>query len=742
MSTLAQLMVEVGVDLGQFTRDMNRISESLRDTGGDISDTMNDADGDTSSASSGIIGSLKGIAVAVAGAFALDKIVGWTSYMLETTSELQAMQGQYDQVMGGMKSSTDKYLDGMSQKWNKHPNELKSAYMQYVALLKGKGVAEKDAHKIAEDMLERTVDSNAFANESMEDTTARYMGLIKGEYDSLDTAMVNLNQTMLNDKAQEVYGKKWEDLSVKEQELLKVQEAVRQHTSAGVFGQGEREADSYSNNLAMLQNTWKDLVKEFGTPVLAIANSVLKGLVKVLEGVNFEAISSGFSKLGDSFDKTTGLVSSFGGIFQKIKPIISDAISVVVEFVKSKMSGLAEFWAENGSQFLDACSNVWDGIKAVFDFILPAILFVVKYVWNAIKGVINGALNIIMGVVKVFSGLFTGDFSKMWEGVKQLFKGAIQFVWNLMSLTFVGGLRKLIVNLSKNLVKGIKSMWDSIRLYFMYGKDKVVSIMNSAKGVLVNVWNAIKNTVVNVAKALWNGIKSIFTAMRNTLSTIMAGIRTTASSVWNAIKSTIVNVAKAIWNGVKATFNAMKDGVVSAFNSIKSKASSIFNQVKNAITNPIETAKNTVLGIVEKIKSAFSGMRISIPTPKLPSIEVGSKSFMEGKVKVPTFKINWNAKGGIYNGASLLGGGQGVGEAGAEAVIPIQHKRYMSPFASAVADNLPQHQAVAVDGKNTEYSFTIPLYMDGREIARGTAKFTKEELDRLEKRENRMGGDI
>lgn len=26
------------------------------------------------------------------------------------------------------------------------------------------------------------------------------------------------------------------------------------------------------------------------------------------------------------------------------------------------------------------------------------------------------------------SGLFTGDFSKMWEGVKQIFKGAIDLV--------------------------------------------------------------------------------------------------------------------------------------------------------------------------------------------------------------------------------------------------------------------------------------------------------------------------
>jgi phage-related protein len=39
---------------------------------------------------------------------------------------------------------------------------------------------------------------------------------------------------------------------------------------------------------------------------------------------------------------------------------------------------------------------------------------------DSVKGVIDGALKIIMGLIKVFAGLFTGDFSKMWEGIKTI----------------------------------------------------------------------------------------------------------------------------------------------------------------------------------------------------------------------------------------------------------------------------------------------------------------------------------
>jgi hypothetical protein len=83
-------------------------------------------------------------------------------------------------------------------------------------------------------------------------------------------------------------------------------------------------------------------------------------------------------------------------------------------------------------------------------------------------------------------------------------------------------------------------------------------------------------------------------------------------------------------------------------------------------------------------------MKITIPKPKLPKISVtkGSKSVAGVDIPYPKFSVSWNAKGNIFNGASILGGGQGVGEAGAEVVMPIQHKRYMAPFADAVADHL------------------------------------------------------
>lgn len=347
-------------------------------------------------------------------------------------------------------------------------------------------------------------------------------------------------------------------------------------------------------------------------------------------------------------------------VFEAVKAKVEQAIGAVTKFLKSKLSQIQKFWEENGTQILEAVESAFNKIKAVIDFVMPAVLGVIKFIWNAIKGVIDGALNVIMGAIKIFTGVFTGDFSKMWSGVKQLFKGAVQLIWNLMSLSFVGAIRKLVMSFGKGIVRNIKGMWDTIRLKFMYGKDKAVGLMN-----------------------------------------------------------------------------AMKTKGLNAFSTMKDRVKGIFESIKGFIVNPIRTAKNKISGFIDTIKGLFSNLSLTIPKPKFPKISIskGTKSFFGASVPFPKFNVNWNAKGGIYNGASILGGGQGVGEAGAEAVLPIQHKRYMAPFASAVADHLPDKEESG--GGVVESHVTTIVQLDGKEVGRTVERHVSEQQYARQKRTNR-----
>src|SRR5699024_10474693 len=106
-------------------------------------------------------------------------------------------------------------------------------------------------------------------------------------------------------------------------------------------------------------------------------------------------------------------------------------IQAVADFFREQIAKIKQFWDQNGQMILQAFRNVFNGIWAVvqpiimnvwdiFQTVMPHILNIVKTVWNMIKGVISGVLDVIMGLVKTFPGLLTGDFKKMWQGIKQI----------------------------------------------------------------------------------------------------------------------------------------------------------------------------------------------------------------------------------------------------------------------------------------------------------------------------------
>ncbi|HBK85341.1 MAG TPA: replication protein, partial [Firmicutes bacterium] len=147
--------------------------------------------------------------------------------------------------------------------------------------------------------------------------------------------------------------------------------------------------------------------------------------------------------------------------------------------------------------------------------------------------------------------------------------------------------------------------------------------------------------------------------------------------------------------------------------SIKSTASNTWNNIKSAILNPIESAKQTIMGIITTIKNAFANMKITIPTPKLPHVSVSTKyKSMAGiSIPYPDFDINWYKTGGIFDRPSVIG----VGEAGKEAVIPLDKLPGM--ISSALKEAMGGNQ-IAMAGGVTVQNMYVRNDQDIKLVAR------------------------
>lgn len=397
------------------------------------------------------------------------------------------------------------------------------------------------------------------------------------------------------------------------------------------------------------------------------------------------------------FQGEGNLGESFARIFGAIKSIALPILQDIFALFQSLANQFRDFWNEHGDSVIKAVQNMWTAISLVFETLAPIVLFVVQMVWGAIKNVIEGAFNFILGLVKIFSGLFTADWSLLWEGTKQQFMGAIELLWGIMNLVFFGRILKGIKALATSAWAGIRSMWTNIS----------------------NIFSSASSSVISTAQNIWQSVVNSFNLLRSSGLSIFQSLRTLLSTIWQTIQTNVVSTANTLFTGVRT-----------AFNNVLNTARSIFNSVKSAITNPIESAKKTVLNIIDTIKNAFTNMKITIPKPKLPKISVTMKTGVMG-IPYPDFNVSWKASGGIFTGASIIG----VGEKGDEAVVPLSQKHRMKPFAQAVADMMR-------DDMKASGEVIINNYFNIQATIREEADIQKmsEELNRLQTRALRAGG--
>ena len=244
-----------------------------------------------------------------------------------------------------------------------------------------------------------------------------------------------------------------------------------------------------------------------------------------------------------------------------------------------------------------------------------------------------------------------------------------------------------------------------------------VAASDAAAPLMAIAADVLTNIVIPAIQSASSAVSAFMETAGPQLSATMDAVGAVISAVWPVIQATVETAISVI----KSTI----EGVSSVISSV----TSTFESVRKAISEPIESAKKTVSDVISTIKGFFP---ISIgrimDNIKLPHFSLVGE-FSLNPPSVPHLDIDWYATGAIFQEASVIG----VGEKGPEAVIPLSGTR-VRPFAEAVASELD------VDGGGGVYEFVLPVVIDGREVARASGRYTRDELKRLNKIDSRKAG--
>ena len=460
-------------------------------------------------------------------------------------------------------------------------------------------------------------------------------------------------------------------------------------------------------NLANIVKTAFTNMKNIVDSYMNIIKTVIKTVIDVVKAIFTGDFGSIKDIVKNAFNTIKGNVES---IFNSIKALIQarlDAIKLVFSTIWNAISSTVK--------------SVWNGISSYFGQIMNAIKNTINGVLNGIKTVFSGAWNVIKtGVSGTFNGI-KNSINTIMNGIKTV----ISTVINAIKTVFSNGFNSAKTTIS-TIFNAIKTTISNV---LNSAKSTISTVLNAIKTVFTNGFNGAKSSVSNILNGIKNTISSVLNSAKSTISTVINAIKTVFTNGFNGAKSSISNILNGIKSSITNTLNGAKSSVSSivtnisnsiknGFNGAKNTVSSVFNSMKNSISSVMNSAKSTVSGAVSKIKSFFN-FSWSLPKPKIPKF-TAKWSTVFG-VKIPTgFDISWHKDGGIFTQPTLLANGRhGVGEAGAEAVLPL------SEFYKKEDERFRQLAKQLASNSNNGTT-TVIVQLDGKEVARSTVKNMKQ----------------
>ena len=445
-------------------------------------------------------------------------------------------------------------------------------------------------------------------------------------------------------------------------------------------------------------------------PVVEALASTMKSIFEKANKVYDEHIKPLIDKAGDS---VSSIVKTFTTVWdEKIQPILEEIGAGFADTIENHIGPAVE-------KFLDLLGSIADLIGVVYDKLEPLITFIIEKIINelapsikrvgdelktffdTLSDIVSGVIDIIKGIIDVIIGIINGDMSKIIEGFSSIFNGVLEIV-----VAIFKSLLNLIINILTNI-------WNTIISTFQSAWDGITNILGGAGDWFSNTFQGAWDAIANIFGDLGSWFGDRWSDVTNALSDVNTWLGDKFQQGWDTISNAFGKLGSWFgdrWNESKDAlseantwlgekFQSGRDNVNSTFENVGSWFSDRWNDIQNALreipnwfrnlfNDAMENAKSIVKNGIDRLKSFFN-FDWSLPKIKLPHFNI-SGSFSLMPPRIPSFSVDWYARGGVFNSPSIIG----VGEAGQEAVMPLERNTgWISILAQKLTERMPVNNA-------------------------------------------------
>lgn len=451
-----------------------------------------------------------------------------------------------------------------------------------------------------------------------------------------------------------------------------------------------KEGGRYYGGMSMQAQTYNGKISTLKDNFSQFAGKATESLSKMIasEGGVLDKATDILQKLTDAMTEggLEGAFDALRGMFEtEFIPMLGDIAEQAWEKGLELIRGIGFGFAEGGPELMA------NGIQAVTDF--------VNGLGEKVKEFVGAGFTMVSGLIQGFVNGLPGYLAKVPELVTGLV-GTIE------------GLKYKIID----------SGWEII-------KKLAVGIWDNREVILTTIWNTVVGVVQKFLSYDWLGLGN------RVLHDVINGIRAVVPVLWNYIKQ----AAQIAWetfrniNWLQLGYDVVTfilNGLGRLFHGIPQKLKEIGQEAINAFKSVdwLGVGRSVIDGIVSGIKAAPGAIKDAV-VGLAKGAWTGVKNFF-----------------GIHSPSSLMretvgqpiGEGMAVGITDTRAEVAgamddLSKTVYDTALNATVNYDLPDMSAYAQDlGASLNYqsatTIEVPLYMDGREIARASAFYMGQQL--------------
>lgn len=242
-------------------------------------------------------------------------------------------------------------------------------------------------------------------------------------------------------------------------------------------------------NAELIKQTIENTLQPIETVITAIADAWQIAMDELIAMYDahikpfFDSLANGLSEI------LTVFLNAYNSY---IVPVLDQLAAKISEIMAGPVGDVIHNAIELIGKIVDALKVLWENVlvplvKFIIGNVAPQIASALSIVGNvflelfaSVAEVVAGILKALGGVIDFIVGVFTGDWKRAWEGVKNIFKGVLEALVGIAKVPING-----VIALINGMIRGI------------------ISGVNTAIGVLNHLKIKVPNWVPKIGGSTW-----------------------------------------------------------------------------------------------------------------------------------------------------------------------------------------------------------------------------------------------